>query len=125
MVGFLSSLKVQMIILALVAFSSGVTGYKIKSKLVDVAHAKELQKEIDAKMAWIDYGDQKSAQLEGTIATQRKTILSLSRKGSHEVSSNNIYRGVLPSSGVQIFNEAVYGEATREHDTEVRTSPGT
>lgn len=109
--GWLISLKAQLIAAALVAVISFASGVKVTSWYYKAEHAKELEAEIAAKMAWIEYGDKKSSELEKKLAEQRRINRSLNQKVQNEVKSNDIYNLVLPDSGVRLFNQLQSGEA--------------
>lgn len=100
------SMKAQLIAVGIIAATSALSGHTVTKWYYQSRHAKELQAEIDAKAAWIKWGEEKSAKLEKQLAAQRRKFQKSIPEVSHEVNSNDVYRMQLPDSGVRLFNEA-------------------
>ena len=120
LLGFVANIKGLLIFSAVIAAVSFTSGYKLKSLFVDAAHAKELQAEIDAKMAWIEWGDQQIAALQKKL--KRRNVTNTIQKVSNETNSNDIYRSLLPDSGVRLYEEVRQGKAAGSTDGESRST---
>lgn len=123
-IGLLASLQARLIAAAIVALTIFTAGYRTCAVIRDAAHAKELQAEIDAKMAWIEWGEKQSEKLEKQLAALRRKNQNTTQKVSNEITSNDVYRALLPASGLSLYNQAIQGgEATSKPDTEMRAAP--
>lgn len=125
MLDFFITLKAKLIVGAIVGILIFGAGFKTCAVIRDAQHAKELQAEIDAKMAWIKYGDDLSTKLEAELAKQRAANRKLNRRVQDEITQHDLFKSLLPDTSVSLFNEGVSGEATSEPGAGMRTTPTT
>lgn len=95
-------------------------GYETRVKLDEAAKTIELAAQAEAQKKAQGEADTKAAAWEHQLADLRAANKKLTGRLRHETENAVYHSCVVPDTGVQIYNDALSGNASGGHDGSVR-----